>query len=173
MNKVQTFLFGSAVLALSTISVVSSPIPAYSDAEVSGKRPSAQRPRMHLMFGHEAPLISIALKHKSELSLSNDQVSNLEQIRTNYQNQATPVREQLRGTESEIANLLQESPANLIQVKLKIEQAEKLRSELRYQRIEALENGKSVLTAQQKDQLKNLLASAHRGFRKAQPGQAS
>ena len=93
-------------------------------------------------------------------------------MRTQYQNQTTPIQEQLRSIEGEISGLLQESPANLIQVKLKIEQAEKLRSELRYLRVEALENGRTVLTAEQKDQLKNLFASMRHNFRKSH-GQAS
>ena len=47
-----------------------------------------------------------------------------------------------------------------------------LQSQLRYLRVEALENGKSLLTAQQRDQLKNLASSRHPGFRKPQ-GQSS
>ncbi|HZA55817.1 MAG TPA: Spy/CpxP family protein refolding chaperone [Candidatus Udaeobacter sp.] len=127
---------------------------------------------MHQRLGAEAPLISIALKHQTELKLTPDQVSTLEKVRTQYQNQTTPIQEQLRSIEGEISGLLQESPANLIQVKLKIEQAEKLRSELRYLRVEALENGRTVLTAEQKDQLKNLFASMRHNFRKSH-GQAS
>jgi Spy/CpxP family protein refolding chaperone len=173
MNRVRAFLFGGAVLALSSVAIVSSPIAASADAEGAGKGAFGQRSRMHSMFGHEAPLISIALKHKSELNLTADQVANLETIRANYQSQTAPIQDKLRAGESEIATLMQESPANLIAVKSKIEETEKLRSELRYLRLEALENGKSVLTAQQKDQLKNLLASGHRGFRRPQPGQAS
>jgi hypothetical protein len=72
----------------------------------------------------------------------------------------------LRAIESEIAELRQQSPANLIQMKLKIEQAEKFRSELRYLREEALQNGNSILTAQQQDQLKTLVGSKRRGFHK-------
>lgn len=173
MNRRQATIFASAVVALFTISLVRAPGVIYADGDAGGKEARSQRPKMQRAFGHEAPLISIALKHKGELNLSADQVSNLEKIRTDYQNQAAPIQEQLRGIESEIATLLQESPANLIQVRLKIEQAEKLRSELRYLRVEALENGKSVLSAQQKDQLKNLLASSHRGFRRPQKGQPS
>ena len=127
---------------------------------------------MHWMSGTEAPWISIALRHKSELNLNPDQVARLETIRTHHRDQTTPIQEQLRTTEGEIAALLQETPANLIQAKLKIEQAEKLRSQLRYLRVEALENGKSLLTAQQRDQLKNLVSSRHPGFRKPQ-GQSS
>ena len=169
MRKVQVFL-GSAALALSMISTTSLPMAAYGQAGTG--EPGPARPRMHRMLGVEAPWISIALRHQKELSLSTDQVANLEKIRTLYRDQSTPIQEQLRATESEITGVLQETPANLIQAKLKIEQAEKFRSQLRYLRAEALENGKSVLTAPQRDQLKNLVSSRHPGFKKPQ-GQPS
>ena len=169
MRQIQIFL-GGAVLALSMISTTSLPLAAYGQAGTG--EPGPAKPRMHRMLGVEAPWISIALRHQKELSLSSDQVANLEKIRTLYRNQSTPIQEQLRATESEINGVLQETPANLIQAKLKIEQAEKLRSQLRYLRVEALENGKSVLTAQQRDQLKNLVSSRHPGFKKPQ-GQPS
>jgi len=60
----------------------------------------------------------------------------------------------------------------LIQVKAKIQEGEKYRSELRYLRLEALENGRAVLTTQQQDQLKSLVRSRHENVRK-HPGQAS
>jgi Spy/CpxP family protein refolding chaperone len=169
MRKVQVFL-GGAALALSMISTTSLPMAAYGQAGTGESGPA--RPRMHRMLGVEAPWISIALRHQKELSLNSDQVASLEKIRTLYRDQSTPIEEQLRATESEINGALQETPANLIQAKLKIEQAEKLRSQLRYLRVEALENGKSVLTAQQRDQLKNLVSSRHPGFKKPQ-GQPS
>jgi Spy/CpxP family protein refolding chaperone len=169
MRKIQV-IFASAALALSMISTISLPMAAYGQAGPG--EPGPARPRMHRMLGVEAPWISIALRHQKELSLSSDQVANLEKIRTLYRDQSTPIQEQLRATESEITGVLQETPANLIQAKLKIEQAEKFRSQLRYLRAEALENGKSVLTAQQRDQLKNLASSRQPGFRKPQ-GQPS
>ena len=168
MNKIQTFLLGSAVLALSAFSVISSQTAAYADAQGDTPGAPTNRPRMHRMFfGAEAPLISIALKHQAELNLSPDQVSTLEKIRTEYLNQTTPMYQQLGSGEKEIRGFLQESPANLVQVKLKIEAAEKLRSELRYLRVQALENGKSVLTTDQKEQLKNLFASRQQNFRRS------
>jgi Spy/CpxP family protein refolding chaperone len=169
MRKIQVFL-GSAALALSMISTTSLPMAAYGQAGTGESGPA--RPRMHRMLGVEAPWISIALRHQKELSLNSDQVANLEKIRALYRDQSTPIQEQLRATESEINGVLQETPANLIQAKLKIEQAEKLRSQLRYLRAEALEHGKSVLTPQQRDQLKNLVSSRHPGFKRPQ-GQPS
>ncbi len=172
MNRIQTFLFGGAVLALSTFTVAFSRTAVYADAQAGNSGTFTQRPGMHRMFGAEAPLISIALKHQTELNLTGDQVATLEKIRTQYQSQTTPIVEQLRSVEGEIRSLLQQSPANLVQVKLKIEGAEKLRSDLRYLRIEALENGKSVLTTAQQDQLKSLFASMRQNFHRSH-GQAS
>jgi len=170
MRKVRGFLFGGTALALSMISASLIPMAAYGQANPG--EPGAGPPRMHRMFGVEAPWVSIALRHQKDLSLSPDQVATLEKIRTQFRDQSTPIQEQLRAIESDLAASLQETPANLIQAKLKIEQAEKLRSQLRYLRVEALENGKSVLTAQQRDQLKNLVAASHPGFKRPQ-GQPS
>src|ERR671912_1413766 len=168
MKKVRSFIVGTAVLTVATGAVMSSPLATFAQNESAGKGSFGHRARMHRMAGAGAPLISIALKHRTELNLSNEQVAGLEKIRTHYQDQSTPVHQQLRGIEGEISQLRQQSPANLIQIKEKIEQSEKLRSELRYLREEALENGKSTLTAAQKDQLKSLVGSGHREFRKRQ-----
>jgi Spy/CpxP family protein refolding chaperone len=170
MRKLQVFCLGSAALAFSMISASLLSTAAYGQAGTG--EPGAARPRMHRMLGVEAPWISIALRHQKDLSLSPDQIATLEKMRTQYRDQSSPIQEHLRATESDLAVSLQETPANLIQAKLKIEQAEKLRSQLRYLRVEALENGKSVLTAQQRDQLKNLVSSRHPGFKKPQ-GQPS
>lgn len=172
MNKMKSLLLGSVVLALSAVALVSAPMAAAPDGAGPGGMRFAQGQRMHGGFGGGAPLISIALNHKTELNLSGDQVGNLEKIRTNYQNQVTPLHQQVRSIEKEIASLMQQTPANLIQIKSKIQEAEKFRSELRYLRVEALENGKSVLSQQQRDQLKTLVRSQHEQFR-ARHGQQS
>jgi len=157
-RQLKALALGGAVLALSAGPVLT------ANAQDQRPKPFAQRP-MHAPFGGEAPWISIALRHKTELNLSGDQVNNLEKIRTNFQNQVTPIGQQLRTVEEELHNILQQSPANLVLARTKIDQAEKLRSELRYLRIEALENGKSILNTQQRDQLKSLFASRQPGMR--------
>jgi Spy/CpxP family protein refolding chaperone len=172
MNNVRNLVLGGAVLALSAVAAVNAPVAVGQDGSGPGKRSFARGHRMHGDFAGGAPLISIALKHKSELNLSAEQVANLEKVRNHYQSQVTPLHQQLQVSEKEIASLMQQTPANLIQIKAKIQDTEKIRSELRYQRIEALENGRSVLTTQQQDQLKTLTRSRHGQFRKSQ-GQPS
>jgi Spy/CpxP family protein refolding chaperone len=171
MKNLQMFVFGSALVALTMISTIFLPQAGYAQDGRSGA--PGERSRMGHMMNTEGPWISIALRHQSELNLSSDQVGTLEKIRTQHRDQTTPIREQLRAVEGELAAALQNTPANLIQAKLAIEKAEKLRAELRYQRVEALENGKSVLTPEQREQLKNLRSTRHHGgFRKHQ-GQPS
>jgi septal ring factor EnvC (AmiA/AmiB activator) len=167
MNKLKTWILGGVALTTATFAL---PMLVHAEGEAQGR--FGRRLGAHQMFGGGAPIISLALKHQSELKLTADQVANLEKTKTHYQNQIAPAQQQLKTLETEIATLTEEMPANLVQLKLKIQDSEKLRSELRYLRIEALENGKSILTAQQRDQLRTLLAS-HRGENRRQQKQTS
>src|SRR5438876_11697486 len=115
MNRIQTFLFGGAVLALSTFTVAFSRTAVYADAQAGNSGTFTQRPRMHRMFGAEAPLISIALKHQTELNLTRDQVATPQKIRTQYQSQTTPIVEQPRPVDGHIRTLLPQSHTNLVQ----------------------------------------------------------
>jgi len=163
MKIIPKFLFAGA-LALGTAGVLGgASLTAAQDTAAPAKPPFAHRARMMGFFG-SAPLITIALNHKTDLGLSDDQVANLEKIKSHYQSQVTPIGQQLQANEKEIAGLMQQTPVNLIQVKAKIQEGEKYRSELRYLRLEALENGRSVLSAQQQDQLKSLVRSRHGNF---------
>ena len=171
MNRVRKFILGGAAFALAATVVINVPMVSAQEREGPGKRPFARGDRMHGGFAG-APLVSIALKHKTELNLAGDQVANLEKIKNHYESQVTPLQQQLATNEKEIATLSQQSPANLIQIKAKIQESEKYRSELRYMRVEALENGKAVLTAQQQEKLKTLARSGNERFHKQQ-GQPS
>lgn len=166
-NKVKALALGGAIVALSAAGI-------HAVAQERGPGRMAHRaqfePGNHPMMGGDAPWISIALRHKSELNLTNDQVANLEKIKTNFQNQVTPIAQQLKAVESELRSILEATPANLVLARTKIDQAEKLRADLRYLRVESIENGKSVLTTAQRDQLKNMFAARHHGGPKAQKG---
>jgi len=166
MNKITGFIFGAAALA--TIALVSVPMAAAPDGGGPVGRPFAHRGPMAGGFRGGAPLINIALQHKTELNLASDQVANLEKIKSHYQSQVTPLHQQIQAIEKEIASLSQQSPANLIQIKSKIQEAEKFRTEMRYLQVEAMDNGRSVLTPEQRDQLKTLVSARMENFRKTQ-----
>jgi Spy/CpxP family protein refolding chaperone len=170
MSKFRTFVLASSVFAISGLTVVNTTMAATSDTNRPVK-PGFSRGHMGRGF-MGAPLITIALNHKSELNLTSDQVTHLETIRSHYQSQVTPVQQNLTSIEKDIGSLMQETPANLVQIKSKLQDAEKYRTELRYLRIEALESGRSVLNDQQKEQLKTLVRSGH-GRSRAPQGQPS
>ena len=163
-GKLGTLVLAGTVAGFSAFSLASMPMMGTADAQAPMQQPM-KGPGMHHFRGG-FPLISFALRHQQELSLTSDQVANLEKIRSNYQAQGTPVAQQLRGIEQQIRTALQQTPANLPQVQQLISQAEPLRSNLRYMRIEALENGKSILSQQQRDQIKTLLTTMRQNFRK-------
>jgi Spy/CpxP family protein refolding chaperone len=171
MKRIRKIVLGGAAIALAGVIAGTVPMASGQDSTETAKPRFHRGERMHRGLGG-APLISIALKHQSELNLTSDQVANLEKIKNHYQSQVTPVLQQLTDNEKEIRALMQESPAQLIQIKKRIQESEKHRSELRYLRLEALENGRSVLTAAQQEQLKTLARSRRGHFRKPQ-GQPS
>ncbi|MBM4261634.1 MAG: hypothetical protein FJ143_07160 [Deltaproteobacteria bacterium] len=164
-NKVTVLALGGAIAVLSAAS-----LHAVADDRGPGRMAHRAQFQPGNHVGGDAPWISIALRHKSELNLTNDQVANLEKIKTNFQNQVGPIAQQLKAVEGELRAILDASPANLVLARTKIDQAEKLRSDLRYLRVESIENGKSVLTSAQRDQLKTLFAARHHGGPKAQKG---
>ena len=71
MNKFRTFILGSAVLALATVAFVHAPMAAPDGTGPAGR--PFMRGMMHGGFAG-APLITMALNHKSELNLSAQQV---------------------------------------------------------------------------------------------------
>ena len=168
MHRVRATLWGSLVFIFLMISVGSSPILADERGERAGKRFFDQAQQGHRGMGSEAPWISIMLRHRDQLNLTGEQVATLEQMRSGFEQQVVPTQENLRNAESEIARLLQENTVDLAQVRAKIEEAGKFRAEFRYLRIETLEKGKAVLTAEQRDKLNNLTSSSHGRFQRPQ-----
>lgn len=172
MKTTGKFTLAGAAVAVAALLAANVPlVSGQAGAPEGGKRGHAAM-RMHGGIAG-SPLITIALKHKDELALSTEQTASLEKIREHYQTQVRPLHEQLQAVEKEILALSQESPANLIQMKAKIQESEKHRTELRYLRMEALENGKAVLTPEQREKLKSLTRARFEHFRKNRPAQAS
>ena len=175
MKQFRKLSLTGAALAVAAMLAGNVPLVSGQGAAPEGKGNRGPGMRMRMMHGGMggAPLISVALKHKSELNLSAEQTAQLEKIRDHYQAQVTPLHQQLGAIEKEVQSLSQQSPADLIGVKSKIQEGEKYRSELRYLRIEALENGKAVLTAEQQEKLKGIARARFEQFRKQPPAQAS
>jgi len=96
------------------------------------------------------PLITQMLNSREDLGLSPEQVKKLEQLRDNFQRQSIRNDADLRIVELDIAALLDQPTVDTAKVEAKIREAEKLRADLRIARIRTIEQGKALLTAEQR-----------------------
>jgi len=108
----------------------------------------------------ERPLISMILSRRDELNLSTDQVRTLERLRNDFERDAVKNEADLRVAEMDLAELLRSDSVDLKKAEAKIREIEKLRAELRLGRIRAIEQGKGVLSAEQRDRLRGMLAGS-------------
>lgn len=108
--------------------------------------------------GGERPLISIALAHRAELGLSAGQVASLERLRNDYQREAVRRDADLRIAEMDLASLRGIEPLDLTQVEARVREAERLRADMRMARIRTIEQGKALLTPDQRETLRGLMA---------------
>lgn len=106
----------------------------------------------------ERPLITLMLRHREELGLSPEQVQGLERLRAAFQREAIRRDADLRLAEMDLATLLDTEPADLAQVEAKLQEIERGRTELRLARIRTIEQGKALLTPEQRGKLRTLLA---------------
>jgi hypothetical protein len=104
------------------------------------------------------PLISIMLSHREELGLSSGQVQTLEGLRAKFQKEAIRAEADLRVAEMDLSQLLSKEPADMTAVEAKIREIEKRRADLRVARVRAIESGRAVLSADQREKLRTLLA---------------
>lgn len=108
--------------------------------------------------GGDRPLLSYMLRHREELGLSADQAQGLERLRTEFQREAIRRDADRRVAEMDLALLLAADSVDLGQVEVKLREIERLRVDLRLARIRTIEQGKGLLTAEQREKLRRLLA---------------
>lgn len=122
------------------------------------------------MMGRPAdrPLITIMLHHRAELGLSADQVSRLETLRGDFTREAIRRDADIRIAELDMASLLEQDPLDLAKVETKVREVAQMRADLRIARLRTLEQGKAVLTAEQRARLQTLLSGG--GMRQGSGG---
>lgn len=127
--------------------------------------PGSMGGRMGRMMAEPAdrPLITIMLHHRAELGLSPDQVGRLESLRGDFARDAIRRDADIRVAELDLASLLQQEPLDLPKVETKVRDVAQLRAELRIARLRTIEQGKTVLTPDQRTRLQTLLSGMHHG----------
>jgi hypothetical protein len=115
---------------------------------------------MERMMGDptERPLITIMLHHRAELGLSGDQVSRLETLRGDFTRDAIRRGADIRIAELDLATLLEQDPVDLTKVETKVRELAQLRADLRIARLRTVEQGKALLTPEQRTRLQAMLS---------------
>jgi len=115
---------------------------------------------MERMMGDpvDRPLITIMLHHRTELGLSADQVSRLETLRGDFAREAIRRGADIRIAELDLATLLEQDPVDLAKVEAKVREVAQLRADLRIARLRTVEQGKAVLTPEQRTRLQAMMS---------------
>jgi Spy/CpxP family protein refolding chaperone len=108
----------------------------------------------------QRPLITIMLDNRHELGLSPEQVEDLENLRDEYQREAIRYEADIRIAEIDLQKLLKAEAVDLEQIKVKLQEIEHLKVELRLARIRAIEQGKALLSPEQHGKLQALLGQS-------------
>ena len=100
------------------------------------------------------------LDNRHELGLSPEQVQDLENLRDEYQREAIRYEADTHSAEIDLQKLLKAEAVDLEQIKVKLQEIEHLKVELRLARIRAIEQGKALLSPEQHGKLQALLGQS-------------
>jgi hypothetical protein len=108
----------------------------------------------------ERPMISIMLRNRDRLGLSADQVSKLEQLRTDFEKASIRHEADLRIAEMDLRTLLEAPSVDMKKVEAKVREIERSRADLRLARIRTIEKGKEELSAEQRNKFQELMSDS-------------
>lgn len=117
-------------------------------------------------LGRERPQLGLALRHRAQLGLSEDQVKTLEGLVDRFARDAKDRLRDIEAAERELVALLKQEPGDLAPVETQVRAIEKLRADLRIARIRTITEGRAALTAEQRTQLDRLV-TGHRPQRRS------
>jgi len=107
--------------------------------------------------GGERPLISMMLRNREKLGLSDDQVRRMEQLRTDFEKESIRKEADLRVAEMDLESILDAPNVDMGKAEAKVREIEKSRADLRIARIRAIEKAKDLLTPEQRKKLQELM----------------
>jgi Spy/CpxP family protein refolding chaperone len=105
----------------------------------------------------ERPLISMMLRNREKLGLSDDQVRRMEQLRTDFEKESVRKEADVRVAEMDLETVLDAPSVDMGKAEAKVRDIEKSRADLRIARIRAIEKAKDLLTPEQRKKLQELM----------------
>lgn len=185
---------GLALVLGMTLPAAAQAPPAPAEAQEAGQlaqaQPDAPRPGMgdrrhgpmhghgswHRHKMHRFSLAGLALRHRQELALTPAQVDSLRKLGTDAQRDAIKRQADRRLAEVDLRALMMPDPADankprdLSKIEAKVREIEKLRADGRVAQIRTMEQSRQVLTPEQREKLRTLLAERWQQRRGGQPG---
>ena len=123
------------------------------------------------------PLVSIALRSHEELKLTDDQIKRLKDIRDAFSKKSVKQRAEMKTRRIDLKRALDTEKIDLADVEKKIREVSNMRVDLRIARLKAIQEGKSVLNAEQQKQLSKIARKrpgrGHRFHEQMHKGQGS
>jgi Spy/CpxP family protein refolding chaperone len=133
-----------------------------------GHRPEGSRHGHHGWHrhakAHHFSLASLALRHQKDLALTPDQVTSLRKLGTDSQRDGIKRQAERRLAALDLRMLMMPDPSDpnkprdLPKIEAKVREIAKLRADATIERIRNLEASRQVLTPEQRDKLRGLLA---------------
>ena len=114
--------------------------------------------------GRERPQLALALQNRAELGLTEPQGKTLERLVERFRSSAERRTRELESAESQLASLLEQDPAAGPQAEAEVRRIEKLRADLRLERIRTIAEGRAALGPDQRAKLDQLVASSAGGM---------
>lgn len=106
--------------------------------------------------GGERPQLSLALKNRAELALTDPQVKTLESLVDRFRGTGEQRMREIDAAEAELAALLKQDASAGPQVEAKVRAIEKLRADLRLERMRTIAEGRAALGTEQRAKLDQL-----------------
>lgn len=107
--------------------------------------------------GRERPQLSLALQNRADLALTEPQVKTLEGLVERFRDTAEKRVGAIEAAETELAALLKQDSQAGPQVETKVRAIEKLRTDLRLERIRTIAQGRAALAPEQRTKLDQLV----------------
>jgi len=122
---------------------------------------------------HGRPLFGLVMRHQQELGLTPAQIESFQKLATDYRRDAIKRQADMKLARVDLGALLRPDRANpgkavdMAQAEAKIREIERARGDMMLSRLRAMEQGKALLTPEQRAKLVTLLnegrGGAHRG----------
>lgn len=113
---------------------------------------------------HHRPLFGMVMRHRQELALTPSQIEGFQRLGTDYRREAIKRRAERELARVDLMTLMRPDPANpgkavdMTQVESKVREIEKSRADLQISRLRAMEQGKALLTPEQRTKLMTLMS---------------